>query len=707
MMKRLKEAMALLMLAFFFLSAVTGSSAGVIPQERSKTPPQAMPATASPPGSQSQNKASMPRSRQRGYLRFIEAQRLKGEAHRLNSTRLLDQAIKAYQETIQIDPTAAEPHVDLGELYFFYMSRRDMAELEAKEAVKLDPKSVGGHLLLARIYMSVARVENNPRSPHLDKAIREYEKVTELDSGLAEAWALLAESYQMKNNIDRQIFALEKWASAPLPNDTFFYRWLMNNELTPDQAYFQLSQLYLSKGNNQLAINNARRAYESDPESNTYARNLIGILRAAGAPAEELRLYSQLVKTANSPALLIGYGSALVRAGHYDEAAERLLEYVKIDPSNASAVGLLALAQRRANQRPSAIETLKSGLARVDANTRIDLTMMLAETYEELGRNEEAIAYYEQAFESFMVKGALTPVNTPLFGEVVNRLVRSCRRVGNQVKLQSVLTRTRRVVDEHNPVLDLIAIESFREDGRRREALELARAATRRYPEDRALRFTEALILNDMKRFNESIELLREMIKGTPDNATDDASVYLILSSVQMQSGDLKVAEDSARKALELNPDDSDTMIQLSSVFDRAERYGDAEKILRELIKRDPDNATALNNLGYFLLERGERYDEALKLIGQAIAIEPINGSFLDSLGWAHYKLGEVEKARESLEKAMIYSRRNSTIHEHLGDVLRDLGRVAEARRHWEKALEFSIEADEIARIKVKLRDAR
>jgi tetratricopeptide (TPR) repeat protein len=704
MMKRLKEAMAFLMFAFFFLSTVDENRADVIAfQERTQTPSPTIPT----PGAQSEKQTSTPRSRRQGYLRFIEAQRLKGEAHRLNSTRLLDQAIKAYQETIKIDPTAADPHVDLGELYFFYMARRDLAELEALEAVRLDPKSVGGHLLLARIHMSIARVENNPRSLHLDKAVREYEKVTELDPGLAEAWALLAELYQMKNNTDRQIFALEKWSSAPLPNDTFFYRWLMNDELTPDQAYFQLSQLYLSQGKNQKAINNARRAYESDPESNTYARNLISILRAAGAPAEELRHYSQLAKTANSPALLIGYGSALVRAGKYGEASERLLEYVKIDPSNASAVGLLALAQRRANQRPAAIETLKSGLARVDANTRIDLMIMLAETYEELGRNEEAIAQYEQAFEIFLGKGALTPVNTPLFGEVINRLVRICRRVGNQIKLQSVLTRTRRVVDEHNPMLDLIAIESLREDGRRREALELARAATRRYPEDRALRFTEALILNDLKRFNESIGLLREMIKGTPENATDDASVYLILSSVQMQSGDLKVAEESARKALELNPDDSDTLIQLSSVIDRAERYGEAEKILRELIKRDPDHATALNNLGYFLLERGDRYDEALKLIGQAIAIEPINGSFLDSLGWAHYKLGNVEKARESLEKAMIYSRRNSTIHEHLGDVLRDLGRVAEARRHWEKALEFSIEANEIARIKVKLKDAR
>jgi predicted negative regulator of RcsB-dependent stress response len=58
------------------------------------------------------------------------------------------------------------------------------------------------------------------------------------------------------------------------------------------------------------------------------------------------------------------------------------------------------------------------------------------------------------------------------------------------------------------------------------------------------------------------------------------------------------------------------------------------------------------------------------------------------------------------LEKALSFTRRNPTIHEHLGDVLLKLGKLAEARRAWEKALEYSLEADETARLKGKLRDA-
>ncbi len=661
----------------------------------------------SPEKNTPQSPAPSLRTRRQAYQRFVEAQRIKGEALRTRNARLLEDAVKIYKEIIQLDPAAAEPRVDLGEIYFFYQSRRDLARAEALEAVRLDPNCTSGHLLLARLYLFAARSENNPPPAMLDHALREYEKVAELDPRQAEPWAMLAELYAMKNDAARQIYALEKWAGAPIPNDTVFYNRVMNADLASEQAWYKLSQLYLSQDRNAEAVAAARRAYESNPESNDYARNLIGILRAAGSSADELRTYAQLMKSAGSPALLIGYGSALIRAGRHADAVAALKEFVEFDPSNASAIGLLAIAQRRAGQRPAAIETLKAGLAKAELGVRTDLSLELAQTYEEMGRNDEAIAQYEQVFEGYLSKGALTPAGMPLFGEVVQRLVRVCRRTGNQTRLQSVLGRTRRVIDEHNPLLDIITIEMLREDGKRREALDLARAGVRRYPDDRALKITEALLLSEMKRYKESVELLHTMLKGGAENATEDAVIHVLTSSVQMQAGELKAAETSARRALELNPGDGEATNQLASALDRAKRHDESETLLRELIRREPDNATALNNLGYFLVERGAKLPEALKLIEHAVAIEPIQGSYLDSLGWAHHKLGNHEKAREALEKATVYSRRNSTIHEHLGDVLRELGRLPEARRQWEKALEYSIEADEAARLKVKLKDGR
>jgi tetratricopeptide (TPR) repeat protein len=701
MMKSKKMSATIL---FIVLAVVSAAGRPRQSQERN---PAAQPSPSAPSTGQLKETPDTAARRQ-AYARFIEARRLKGEIQRLrNSARLLDEAIKAYKETIQLDPASADPHVDLGEIYFFFQARRDLAEAEAREALRLDPNCADAHLLLARLHVYSVRTERDLRPSLVEQAIRAYEKVAELDPKHAEAWAMLAELYGMKNDTGAQIRALEKWAGAPIPNDTLFYNSVMNSDLSADQAYYRLSRLYLSQGKNGEAVSAASRAYESNPESNDYARNLIGILRVAARSDEELRVYRRLMKSSASPALMIGYGSALVRAGDHAEAIKILSEYVALDPSNASAVSLLAVAQRRANQRSAAIETLKAGVSKADEGARLDLALELAQTYEEAGRNGEAIAQYEQVFEELLSKSAQSPVDSPLFGEVVNRLVRAIRRSGSEAKLQSVLTKTRRALDDRNPLIDLITIESLREEGKLREALELARAASRGRPDDRALRFTEAVILGESKLFKESADLLRSMIRGGAESATEDAGVYVILAGVQMQSGQLNEAEESARKALELSPDDTQALIQLSSILDRTGKHEASEKALRELLKREPDNATALNNLGYFMVERGVGYQEALKLIEQAVAIDPTQGSFLDSLGWTHFKLGNIEKARQYLEKATIYSRRNSTIHEHLGDVLREAGRLAEARKQWEKALEYSVEADEIARLRGKLKDAR
>jgi tetratricopeptide (TPR) repeat protein len=698
-----------------FLLAFAGAVNAGVPAETShqtaqdrKQSSESRPATG--PGSQPASGAADAKKRQQAYLKFLEAHRLRGEAQRLRNSSLIDGAIEAYQETIRLDPTSADPHVDLGELYFLFQNRRDLAMREAREALRLDPKSAGAHLLLGRLFLYSMRADNSNRSANLEGAIGHYEKVADLDPSDAETWAILSDLYARKNDTAKQLHALEKWAGAPVPNDTLFYSAVMNSELSSDQAYYRLSQIYLEKGRNKDAVAAARRAYESNPESTDYARNLISILRVAGTSAEELRTYSQLMKSVEGPALMIGYSSALVRAGQYAKAIEILTEYVKFDSSNAAATVLLAMAQRRANRRPAAVETLKAGIAKVESGVRTDMMLELGQTYEEMGRNDEAMAQYEQIFEVFLAgssRNALSTLNNSLFGEVVNRLARICRRTRNQAKLQSVLQRARRVLDEQSPLLDLISIESVREDGKKREALDLARAASRRYKDDRSLKFTESLILSEMGRFQESAELLRSMLSADTGNASDDAYVHLILSNVMMQWGRLRDAEASARKALEQNPGDSEALVQLSSVLDRAGNHDESEKILRDLITREPDNATALNNLGYFMIERGAATREALKYIEQANAIDPINGSFLDSLGWAHFKLGNVDKARENLEKALIYTGRNSTIHEHLGDVLLEAGRLAEARKHWEKALEYSVEAGEISRLRVKLKSER
>ncbi len=104
------------------------------------------------------------KARKQAYLRFMDAQRLKDEAQRLKSPDRLNEAIAAFKDAIRLDPSAAEPHADLGELYFFYMSRLPEAEREGQEAVRVDPTCIDGHRLLARLYVYASRRSRNRAS---------------------------------------------------------------------------------------------------------------------------------------------------------------------------------------------------------------------------------------------------------------------------------------------------------------------------------------------------------------------------------------------------------------------------------------------------------------------------------------------------------------------------------------------------------------
>lgn len=642
--------------------------------------------------------AEAKRNRKQAYVRYLDAQRLKA----VRSPRW-SEVIAIYKEIIQLDPTAAEPHADLCEAYFF-SNQPLAAEREAREAIRLDTDCLNAHKWLARLYIINVRFDKNEaaKPANIDRAIRSYEEVARIDSSQAEAWAFLADLFQMKNDVSRQIKALEKLTTISAPNETMFYRNVMNNELSPDQAWYQLSQLYQGQGKNPQAIEAARRAFEIDPESAVNLRNLINMLRLSSNGEEELQAYARLLRMFDSPMLHIGHSAALVRLGRYAEAITKLRTLSKADPANAGVAELLAVAQRRSGKRAEAVETLKQAITTVEPAQRQKLNLELGETYEELGRTTDAIAYYEGVFNELVNRPKLEASQNERLLNVVARLMRTYNRQGDKKKAQAAFARAQQLLGDNHPMLSSLWIDSLREEGKYTEALDATRAALMRYPNDRSLKLTEALTLGDLRKYNDSLAILRSLLDGQ-----SDTSVLTILSSVQLQSGQFKEAEATIRKALDVDANDTDLLIQLGSIQDRSGQRGEAEKTLRTVLQREPDNATALNNLGYFLAERNARYNEALPLIEKAVSIEPLNGSFLDSLGWVHYKMGRLQEARGHLEKAAQYARRNANIYEHLGDVLRDLGRPQEARRNWEVALEYSVEAGVIARLKDKIKNTQ
>ncbi len=662
-------------------------------------------------------------NRTQAWLKYIEAQRLAADGLENGREESIDRAIEALRETIRLDPGAAEPHVDLANLYLFGKPDPELAEQEAREAIRLDPQNPDGHLVLGRLaYLILRRQEElgetADRPDRYERVSAAYQKVAALDSRQTEAWLILQSIYESSKRFDDQINALEKFVAAPpIGPENFFVRQLINPPFTADRAWFKLSLLYLLRGRNEAALTAARRAYESDPESDSYADNLFEVIGWVSSRDEEVRLLRQLFGSDASPSMAIRYADALVRAGREEEALVILR-----DPSGltegtqlAARASLRATAQRRLNRRPEALAILREAIAATRDDDQTGLRLELAETLEELGRDPEAIAQYEAVFDHLLRRGPEVTVTGRSFNLTVNRLVRVLRRAGRQARLQTILARTRRVVDEHNPLIDQISVQLLTEEGRLEEALRVARAAARRHREDRSWLFTESALLAELRRFPESLQLIENLIVGTPESADEDCDLYLQLANIYLQMGqqtvELEQAAESARRALRLASTSSylrdqltSARMLLASILYQQGRAVDSFALLREILAHDPVDATALNNLGYFMTEQGQTLDEARRLIERAVAIEPLNGSFLDSLGWVLFKLGELPQARLTLERALVHSPRSATAHEHLGEALFSLGRKVEARRAWEKALGLTDDPRQQERLRTRLK---
>ena len=146
-------------------------------------------------------------------------------------------------------------------------------------------------------------------------------------------------------------------------------------------------------------------------------------------------------------------------------------------------------------------------------------------------------------------------------------------------------------------------------------------------------------------------------------------------------------------KAVANMPNSNELIYDYAMAAERVQQFTVLETQLRKLIKIKPDFAQAYNALGYSFAERNIKLEEANKLIAKALELSPNNHYIMDSMGWVQYRLGNLDKAFECLNKA--YNLQNDAeIAAHLGEVLWKQGKQDEASKIWADTLKVSPDND-------------
>jgi len=617
--------------------------------------------------------------REQAYAKLLEGQRRLITAGNDPSEEAVRAARDAFQQAAALDPTLAEAHTALAEIAFF-ASDLETATREAGLATRADRNNLGAHRLLSRIYT----VKSGLNGEKLDKTfveqgITEAREVTRLDPTDAEAWALLAQFYKATGHTNEAIDALTKWAAAPAAVDPRFFQFATGgHSLSPDAAAAELSEALLQSNRNAEALAAIRRAVALAPGNKEYVELL---------------------------------GRALESGNTNGNAAIAELQRMSAsDPSNIALVQLLARTQARAGRIDDAAATLKAATTRASKNdpNQQQLRLSLAQLYAGAARYDEAIAVYETLLKDGGVADAplAAPSQRELAAGLFEEIVTLQKSAGRTNDALATIARMRRVLGATDLTPDMQLIELLRGQGKRREAYEAARAARLRFPQQTGLLSLEAQTLADLGRVDDAVALLRTRLNNSPQ----DFLVYRTIAGLYTQAGRGREAVEAARKTLDLATATgnsrlvTDSLIALSSAQERAGDSSGSEASLRRVLAQEPNNATALNNLGYFLVERNEKLPEALALIQRAVRVEPANSSFLDSLGWAYFKLGKLDEAERHLTDAAKRNTSSATIQEHLGDLYERQGKLALARTTWQKALALAIEPTDTARLTAKLK---
>jgi tetratricopeptide (TPR) repeat protein len=194
--------------------------------------------------------------------------------------------------------------------------------------------------------------------------------------------------------------------------------------------------------------------------------------------------------------------------------------------------------------------------------------------------------------------------------------------------------------------------------------------------------------LATMKARQGKLDEARAVLKAVkPSNDVQEVQLVQAEADLMRQAKDYEGVYALLDAAVKARPDQVDLLYDHAMAAERLNKLDVVEADLRKVIKLKPDYAHAYNALGYTLAEKTDRLNEATELLDKAISLSPEDPFILDSMGWLYYRKGNLDKAREFLDRAWRI-RQDPEIAAHLGEVLWMKGSRDEASRLWKSSLQ-------------------
>lgn len=589
-----------------------------------------------------------------------------------------------FRKSLESEPRSAGLRVEFARLLIQVQNFQE-AHAQLEEALKLDPDQKDAHKLLAGLYNSSLGEGFSSDFRFQDllkKTMHEYEEVLRLDASDTDSLFALG----------RLLLKVGQLAEA----EGYLRRYVEKSDQPIDGIYY-LTLVYMESKKYDQALESVSRMEADRPDSLQIKLLKADVLEKLGRGGEAEQIYTRLLETgASDPAVYLNYARLLLQQDKLDLAMAVLQKARDNSVVSSEILDLLAQLHRDRLDYDLAIQTFKDAIT-LDP-TVIEYRYQLGLTYQRMGDSAAAIPIFTGLLKDTEKTGGQYSPSELRYRRIF--LLNLGYLFVETRKLQSALAIFTKIrdefPDEKDPAVYLQLSDLYRDLTQTQQAQAVIEEGLKKLPGNPRLESARAML---QLQAGQDPAMIAELEKRLAQNAPEDTTFHQGLAALYAEAKQW----DQAIRVIDLGlgkfPGNPALLFQKGSLLERAGQPKPAENVFLDLLKADPDNSSALNYLGYMLIDSGTDCASGLRYVRQALKFEPKNPAFLDSLGWGLYKTKEYKKALDCLSQAVAVLPDDPTILDHLGDVYAALGKVHEARDCYEKSA--ALEKDPALKLKI------
>ena len=204
--------------------------------------------------------------------------------------------------------------------------------------------------------------------------------------------------------------------------------------------------------------------------------------------------------------------------------------------------------------------------------------------------------------------------------------------------------------------------------------VELLAINTERFtPEENLeLAYYLGLCYTKLERYEDALLYLEQVVTSGPD-LLRSYQCRMTLAYIYAVTRRSKMAEFELKRLSKNGFESAQLYATLAYASWAQKHFKQAIEYYEKALDLDENNPTALNGLGFILVDADIDILRGLRCCRKAVDIKPQNPAYLDSLGWAFFKNGELLEARTWLRRALEAAPEQKEIKDHIRAVTGDL----------------------------------